>query len=362
MTSTENTNIRNITLYCKKGGSDKVYSLQITEVEGGYNLIFANARRGAALKPKLKNANGPISLEMANKMFDQCVKEKKSPRKGYSENEDDVNALLCSDHAERDSGIRLQLLNPIDEKLAMTLCFDKDWVAQQKHDGERRPILVNDQKIEGINKYGQYTGLVSEIKNGIDNSVQMLVDGEDMNTHITAFDLMAYDGEDMRQLGFMVRYKKLCQIAIHSPALRVSHVAVTTNEKLALINRIREANGEGIVFKRANAKYIDGKPDKGGDQLKFKLYDEASVLVTKINIKRSVGISVFDGNKQLVSIGNVAIPQNSEIPELGDVLVKYLYAYPQGSLYQPIYYRPRKDQRQEECRQSQLKYKPEQAA
>lgn len=354
--------VRDITLYCQKGGSDKVYCLQISEVDGGFNLIFANARRGGSLKPKIKNANGPIPLEQANRLFDQCVKEKKSRRKGYTESEDGGSTLLCSDHPEQDSGVRLQLLNSIDEKLAMTLCFDKEWVAQQKHNGERRPILVNNREVEGINRYGQYTGLVSEIKNGIDNSVQMLVDGEDLKTHVAAFDLMTYDGEDMRQWGFMDRYKKLRAIACHSPALRVSEVAVTTDEKLALIARIKQDDGEGVVFKRAHSRYIDGKPSKGGDQLKFKLYDEASVLVTKLNIQRSVGISVFD-EKNLVPLGNVTIPPNAEVPELGDVIeVKYLYAYRQGSLYQPVFCRPRNDQRKEECRQSQLKYKPEQAA
>jgi len=61
-----------------------------------------------------------------------------------------------------------------------------------------------------------------------------------------------------------------------------------------------------------------------------------------------------------VQSGNVTIPENADIPQVGDVIdVKYLYAYKGGRLYQPSFLRPRTDQRQEEARISQLKYKPE---
>jgi bifunctional non-homologous end joining protein LigD len=61
-----------------------------------------------------------------------------------------------------------------------------------------------------------------------------------------------------------------------------------------------------------------------------------------------------------VTIGNVTIPPNKDIPSVGDIIeVKYLYAYKGGSLYQPSLLKPRPDLRVEECVIGQLKYKPE---
>jgi bifunctional non-homologous end joining protein LigD len=45
-----------------------------------------------------------------------------------------------------------------------------------------------------------------------------------------------------------------------------------------------------------------------------------------------------------VSVGNVTIPVNFDIPRVGSVVeVRYLYAYPGGSLYQPVYLGARTD-------------------
>jgi len=66
-----------------------------------------------------------------------------------------------------------------------------------------------------------------------------------------------------------------------------------------------------------------GRPNSGGNQLKFKFYDTASVIVTKVNDKRSVGISLLD-NETAVFMGNVTISVNQEIPKAGDIIeVRY---------------------------------------
>jgi bifunctional non-homologous end joining protein LigD len=43
-------------------------------------------------------------------------------------------------------------------------------------------------------------------------------------------------------------------------------------------------------------------------------------------------------------VGNVTIPANHALPKVGDLVeVRYLYHYPGGSLYQPIYLGSRSD-------------------
>jgi bifunctional non-homologous end joining protein LigD len=353
--------VKQISLYSKKGSSDKVYQLQISAVEGGYNLIYANAKRGQTLNPKVKNPD-PISLEEAIKEFDKIVKSKKNGSSKYQESEDGGSTLLPSDNATKTSGVDPQLLNSIDRTEAIRLCKDNAWVAQEKFDGQRRPIQVKDGKIEGINKKGDYIGLIGEISNGIDASINMVVDTEDLKTHAAAFDLLEYDGEDLRQHGFMVRYRRLCAIAAKNSSLKVSDVAVTTSEKLELLQRLEDEGREGIVFKRLDSLYTAGRPSSGGDQLKFKFYTEACVVVIKKNAKQSVQIAVLDATNKLVPVGNVTIPTNKTMPSCGDIIeVRYLYAYVGGSLYQPTFEKTRNDVDLSECLQSLLKYRSEPA-
>ena len=103
-----------------------------------------------------------------------------------------------------------------------------------------------------------------------------------------------------------------------------------------------------------------GRPSSGGSQLKFKFYETASFVVTKLNAKRSVSLILFDGAK-VVGAGNVTIPPNHEIPAPGQVIeCRYLYAFREsGCIYQPVYLGLHPDIRAEECTTTQLKYKPE---
>jgi bifunctional non-homologous end joining protein LigD len=71
-----------------------------------------------------------------------------------------------------------------------------------------------------------------------------------------------------------------------------------------------------------------------------------------------VTLGLYDGDK-LVPAGNVTIPPNHRIPEVGEVCdVRYLYAYREsGSIYQPVYQGRRDDIPPSECVVEQLKYK-----
>jgi bifunctional non-homologous end joining protein LigD len=135
---------------------------------------------------------------------------------------------------------------------------------------------------------------------------------------------------------------------------------LNVQDKIALWERLRRDNREGIVFKRLDAPYVPGRPNSGGPQLKFKLVATASVIVTKVNLQRSVEVGLFQG-RSLVSCSNVTIPANQEIPKVGDVVeVRYLYAFRESlALYQPAYLGRREDVDTGECVVSQLKFKAE---
>jgi bifunctional non-homologous end joining protein LigD len=119
---------------------------------------------------------------------------------------------------------------------------------------------------------------------------------------------------------------------------RGARVLETADDKRQQFHRLRLIRAEGVVFKRANSPYEPGRPNSGGDHLKFKFTANATCFVRKINSRRSVEIGMEGDNGEIVGIGNVTIPVNHEIPGEGDLLnVRYLYAFRGGSLYQPVY-------------------------
>jgi bifunctional non-homologous end joining protein LigD len=135
---------------------------------------------------------------------------------------------------------------------------------------------------------------------------------------------------------------------------------VSPDDKLETYEELRAANREGVVFKDMDAPYSPGRPNSGGPQLKFKFVESASFIVTGINLKRSVMLGLYDGDT-LVPAGNVTIPPNHAIPQVGNVVeARYLYALKQsGSIYQPVYLGVRADIPASECVVEQLKYKSE---
>jgi bifunctional non-homologous end joining protein LigD len=148
----------------------------------------------------------------------------------------------------------------------------------------------------------------------------------------------------------------LAQLGLQN-SLVIGATARTTAEKQQLFAALQSAGTEGIVFKKHSAPYTVGRPNSGGTQVKFKFYATASVVVTKINHTRSVAMAVLAG-ENLVGVGNVTIPPNKDVPALNAIVeVRYLYAYQDGSLYQPTYIGVRDDLRVAACANTQLKYK-----
>ena len=172
------------------------------------------------------------------------------------------------------------------------------------------------------------------------------------------------ENENFRLLPYRIRLARLIDLLrlthSHYKYIRLVETAFSTRQKIELWERLRRENREGIVFKRLDAPYVPGRPNSGGPQLKFKFVATASVVVVRINVQRSVEVSLLQG-RNLASCGNVTIPANHQIPRVGDMVdVRYLYAYRDSlALYQPVYLGPRDDVDPGECLVSQLKFKAE---
>jgi bifunctional non-homologous end joining protein LigD len=347
-----------ISLYYRQGSSDKVYQAAIEPSGTGFMVNVAYGRRGSTLQTGTKTSS-PVDHAEAKKIYDKLVKEKTA--KGYTPGEDGTPYQQTA-KAERSTGILPQLLNPIEESEVDRLIKDDAWWAQEKFDGKRILIRKEDQKVEGINRKSLIIDLPVPIVRGIQSldARRCLLDEEAVGDTFIAFDLLQEATLELAGRPYTVRHGHLVDLvdSVPSDSIRYAETATTRTQKLAMLNRLRQERREGIVFKRHTASYIPGRPASGGDQLKLKFTATVSCIVAGANgAKRSVKLDLMDG-PQRIGVGNVTIPANQSIPAKGQIVeVRYLYAYPAGSLYQPVYLGKRDDVELAACAVSQLKLK-----
>lgn len=359
MTMTLSDPAERVSLYYKQGLSDKEYHASIEPAGSDFVVNFAYGRRGSTLTTGTKTLT-PVDYAMAKKIFDKLVAEKTA--KGYTVGEAGT-PYQQTPKENRATGILPQLLNPVEEDQTHKLLTDPAWWAQEKYDGKRILIRRSDDRIEGINRSGLIVSLPQPIvqtalKLG---GMQWIIDGELIGDDFTAFDVLEYACVNLRNEPYSKRFKVLGGFVPCSSAARIGVIdtATTVNAKRGLLDALRRAKREGIVFKRKDSRYVPGRPASGGDQLKLKFVATASCIVSGMNgSKRSVKLHLIGEDGSRVLVGSVTIPSNHAFPTIGQIVeVRYLYAYPGGSLFQPVYLGVRQDITVDQCKLSQLKFK-----
>ncbi len=346
-----------VTLYYREGSSDKVYQAGIEPKGELFVVNFAFGRRGSTLNTGTKTSS-PVDYETARKIYDKLINEKKA--KGYTEGPDGT-PYQHTEKEDRVAGVLPQLLNPIEEQELNRFIQDRDHYAQEKYDGRRMLVRKNGAEIHGINRKGLLVGLPESVflaTRAIPGD--FILDGEAVGDVLYAFDLLEVNGEDLRSKTYQQRHLVLMNLMARASQRNIifAETAFTPKQKRQMLEKLRRTNKEGIVFKRWDAPYRAGRPNSGGGQLKHKFYATLSAVVSKVNDTRSVELRLLNC-KGWIPCGNVTIPPNFEIPQVGQVVeIRYLYAFKESNaLYQPVYLGPRKDIEQHECGMSQLKYK-----
>lgn len=342
-----------VSLYFKSGPSDKVYHLQLEAKEPGWVVNFQYGRRNGALQVGTKTQS-PAVYAQAKQIYDKLKAEKTA--KGYTEGEAGT-PFAGTENAGKVTGLIPQLLNPIDAGEMALLGANDGWFMQEKKDGVRlmvRKVMTGPGKatVTGSNR----KGLEVELVYGLGNELAQvpgtfILDGELVGSDYWVFDILELNGEDLRATPAIDRWlqvKQLLENVVISYRkmyyVELVPTAITLEEKRALYQTLVEERAEGLVFKQKSAPYISGRPNSGGTQLKFKFTQTATVRVASLNSVRSVAMDVAVGEKATRGVGNVTIPVNQEIPEPGTLIeVRYLYAYPNGALYQPVFVRVRDD-------------------
>ena len=351
-----------VNLHYREGSSDKVYQVKLEPKGDGFTVDIAYGRRGSSLNTGTKTPE-PVSYDKAKRIYDKLVRTKLS--KGYTPNEDGT-PFEHSDKAGRFTGVQPQLLNPIDESEVARLIADDGWCLQEKFDGRRQLIRRSGGVITLINRRGLIVGGSETIVRQARNLPgDFLLDGECVGETCHAFDLLEAGDRDLRAYPYRERLVELLNLlgSAQHPNIECVDTAFDAPTKLRWVQDLRGNNREGVVLKRLEAPYNAGRPASGGDQLKHKFYETLSAVVAKQNTQRSVEIRLF-GELGWQTAGNVTIPANHDVPEVGQVVeVRFLYAFREsGILYQPVYLGLRVDVTAGECVVAQLKFKPEEGS
>jgi bifunctional non-homologous end joining protein LigD len=348
-------------LYCREGTSDKVYNvLLLADPDGTYRVVGESGRRGAVLKAQPKGYN--LTLGAAERAFTTLVNNKM--RSGYQIHTAKSDTVVLTAANERtDTGLRPQLLNPIDETEALRLVNDDAWALEQKFDGERVLARAHrDGTVVVANRSGRAIGILPAIIAALaEPRLAFVLDGEYVEDHYYVFDVLEIGDRDLRPLPFAkraeARDRLLEQFDQTAPISRVL-TAWTAATKAAVLGELHARGAEGAVFKHVGAPYTPERPASGGPQRKYKFWKSASCIVAVHNDRASVGLSVRDGGRDHF-VGNVTVKANQLMPPIGAIVeVKYLYVQRAGgALVQPELLRVRNDLRAEDCTLEQLQLK-----
>lgn len=355
-----------ISLYYKDAKSDKEYHLQLAEKDGAWVVNYQNGKRGGTLTDKTFTAT-PVDYAAAKKTYDKKVKEKMGD--GYTP-DDTAKAYVSTTLEERFTGIVPQLLNAISPAQAEELLADPDWILEEKHDGHRRFLRHESAQVTlSINRKGLAVGMPQEIADAfapLAAFAPLTIDGEMIGSKFIIFDVVEMYGEDLRALPLERRLQKRDEIAValltangKDSAVGVTYTAKNESEKRIHWQWLKKNKAEGGVFKRLDSQYVPGRPNSGGNQLKCKFVNRATLIVDKPHAtKRSVSVYSLDEAGKKVKRGNVTIPTNRDIPGAEDLVeIEYLYAFEGGSIFQPVYYGQRDDIERAACTCTQLHFK-----
>ena len=400
-----NTCIQSVTLHCQQGSSDKVYILGIMRLEPLTSATWSPSQNFAVVAhygrrygPLTVTHKGHFStLVEATKKFNSLVREKSA--KGYEHIQHAViESVTTPDEGAQASAPtpapyvpapfvpsapprpRCVLLNAVSPDSVDSLLEAPEWALQPKIDGQRLLVeIAEDGTIRGFNRRGVEvtvpanivegldgfpTGVTydGEITGGADGQVFHIFDVVDENLtfqqRTEALERVFGRQEGRPPAGrLLTPYRQEALEGIvgqnGNGSVRLVRTYIDRWAKRESLKTLADANREGVVFKRLDARYTVGRPNSGGSYLKHKFVQSATCQVLRVNNQRSVEIGlVGPGALPSRSCGNVTIPANHEIPAVGQLVeVQYLYANPvvsdfsrgSATLYQPVYLGVRDD-------------------
>lgn len=238
-----------------------------------------------------------------------------------------------------------------------------DWWFEQKFDGHRLLMHVQDSQVTPINRRGNVMQVPSFIQSEFESGLfegEWVFDGELLSSQYVVFDLLQVPDRIDVTTPYSTRRNMLDLImpVWHPGSVVQNEVARTIEEKKSLVERVFEFRSEGLILKQTDSPYFPGL--RTDTMLKCKFVKTADVVVTIVGRqgKNSVAMAVFDDEGNEVDVGACPVTSRT-LSRLnkGDVIeVRYLYATEEHKLFQPAFIGFRTDKGPAECSINQLVY------
>ncbi len=235
---------------------------------------------------------------------------------------------------------------------------DDDWVMEQKLDGVRCAVTVND---DGIVSFSTKSGVRHHpaIAAELGGLPGLAVDGELMaDGRLWLFDITTVVSTDLTREPQSVRRSYLEALSpmldmVGRARVHILPSASTTAAKRELWGKVIAQNGEGVVVKRRTGTYSRTNT-RTRHVLKIKITQTVDCIVIEQS-PTSVVLGLVKGD-QLIEVGGCSLI-GREAVELGSVVeVEYLYVASKETprLVQPRIVRNRTDKKAMDCDVEQL--------
>lgn len=241
------------------------------------------------------------------------------------------------------------------------LIDDNNWYGQQKLDGDRLLIHVNDGEVRALNREGEIRrNLVpAKVLREFGFPGEWYFDGELMDDGtLWLFDLPFANGQVTGEHPLSFRVEVLERLFASwqpSPCIRLLPTMRQPAPKRELFEKLRAAQAEGMVFKRADGLYRSGKRSQSMLKAKFTTTADCVVTAVRPEGRENCLLGLFEDGT-MVPVGSVSLVGRPAVSP-GDVIeVRYLYAGTNRSLVQPVMLRRRDDKSAAECTVDQLQF------
>jgi ATP-dependent DNA ligase len=259
-------------------------------------------------------------------------------------------------------GTCLQLAASINNSIQ--LLDSDDYSIEQKLDGHRLMLIIQDSKIIPLNRNGEIRDIPTKLEALIRsipviNIGRWIFDGELIKGKYFVFDMPEMNSITIAGLPWMQRrlaLDKLFALLRDSgfDQLEFQTTSWTVENKKSFFDACLDK--EGVMFKKIDSPY---QPGRRSTWVKHKFHKSCEVIVTELNRKgksEAMSLGLYDENGNLQNAGGCRIlPKFEDKISVGDVVeIRYLYATKEFKLYQPHMMSIREDKKPEECGRWQL--------